>query len=80
MALLEALARLRPVIIFDEIKYVIGEKKGIFICKRNKESFFLKVESILKNYKQIQEEMKKNNLPTNRDFINDLHNSIQKTK
>ena len=31
MVLLEALARRRPVIIFDEIKHVIGDKKGIFV-------------------------------------------------
>ena len=31
MVLLEALARRRPVIIFDEIKHVIGDKKGVFV-------------------------------------------------
>ena len=31
--LLEALARRRPVIIFEEIKHVIGDKKGIFVQK-----------------------------------------------
>ena len=35
MVLLEALARRKPVIIFDEIKHVVGDKKGIFISKRN---------------------------------------------
>ena len=35
MALLEALARRRPVIVFDEINHVVGNKKGIFIAKRN---------------------------------------------
>ena len=29
MVLLEALARRRPVIVFDEIKHIIGDKKGI---------------------------------------------------
>ena len=40
MVLLEALARRRPVIIFDEIKHVIGDKKGIFVTKRNFLNFF----------------------------------------
>ena len=31
MVLLEALARRRPVIVFDDIKHVIGNKKGIFV-------------------------------------------------
>ena len=39
MVLLEALARRRPVVIFDEIKHVIGDKKGIFVTKRNFLSF-----------------------------------------
>ena len=43
MVLLEALARRRPVIIFDEIEHVIGDKKGIFVAKRNFK--FLKYET-----------------------------------
>ena len=35
MVLLEALARRRPVVVFDEIEHVIGEQKGIFVAKRN---------------------------------------------
>ena len=34
----EALARLKPIIIFDDIKYVVNNRKGIFVCKRNEES------------------------------------------
>ena len=33
MVLLESLARRRPVIIFEEISHVIGDKKGIFVSK-----------------------------------------------
>ena len=33
----ESLARKRPVIIFEEISYVLNNKKGIFIAKRNLE-------------------------------------------
>ena len=40
MALLEALARLRPVIIFKEIDHVLGNKKGIFVVSRNTKSLF----------------------------------------
>ena len=40
MVLLEALARRRPVIIFEEIEHVIGDKKGIFVAKRNFLNFF----------------------------------------
>ena len=69
MVLLEALARRRPVVIFDEIKHVIGDKKGIFISKRNFLSFLGTLNTIKKNYKKIQKDMKKNKLPTNKEFI-----------
>ena len=69
MVLLESLARRRPVVIFDEIKHVKGDKKGIFISKRNFLSFLGTINNIKKNYKKIQKEMKKNKLPTNKEFI-----------
>jgi glycosyltransferase involved in cell wall biosynthesis len=69
MVLLEALARRRPVVVFDEIKHVIGEKKGIFVSKRNFLSFLGTLNNIKKNYKKIQKDMKKNKLPTNKEFI-----------
>ena len=59
MVLLEALARRRPVIIFDEIKHVIGDKKGIFVSRRNFISFLGTLNNIKKNYKKIQKDMKK---------------------
>ena len=59
MVLLESLARLRPVIIFEEIKHVIGNKKGIFVSNRSPEGFLEKIQYIKDNYKTIQEEMKK---------------------
>ena len=69
MVLLEALARRRPVVIFDEIKHVIGDKKGIFASRRNFLSFLGTLNNIKKNYKKIQKDMKKNKLPTNKEFI-----------
>ena len=76
MVLLEALARRRPVIIFDEIKHVIGEKKGIFVAKRNFLNFFGILNQIKKNYKKIQKEIKNNKLPTNKEFIEEFVNAI----
>ena len=76
MVLLEALARRRPVVIFDEIKHVVGEKKGIFVTKRNFLSFLATLNNIKKNYKKIQKDMKKNKLPTNKDFIDTLERYI----
>ena len=56
MVLLEALARRRPVIIFDEIKHVIGDKKGIFVSKRNFINFLehlIILKKIIKEFKKI---------------------------
>ena len=76
MALLESLARKRPVIIFEEIKHVIGDKKGIFVSKRNSESLLKTIHYIKKNYKEINEQMSQNRLPTNKDFIKEFGNLI----
>ena len=76
MALLEALARKRPVIIFEEIKHVIGDKKGIFVSKRNLKSLVETIDHIKKNYKEIVEQMNQNELPTNKDFIKEFRDLI----
>ena len=80
MVLLEALSRRRPVIIFNEIKHVIGEKKGIFVSKRNFINFFGTLNNIKKNYKKIQQDMKKNKLSTNKEFIEQFVRSIDDFK
>tara|TARA_B100000886_G_scaffold312351_1_gene248242 strand:- start:2032 stop:3042 length:1011 start_codon:yes stop_codon:yes gene_type:complete len=77
MVLLESLARKRPVIIFDDIKHVVQDKKGIFICKRNKDSLYEKINYILGNYESIYEELKNNRLPTYKDFISDISKEIK---
>ena len=76
MVLLEALSRLRPVIIFPEIEHVVGNKKGIFVAERNYKSFAERVDYIIKNYTHIQSEMKKNDLPTKNKFLQDLGSFI----
>ena len=80
MVILVALARRRPVVIFDEIKHVIGKKKGIFVSKRNFINFFGTLNGIKKSYKKIQKDMKKNKLPTNKEFIDQFVKSIEDFK
>ena len=80
MVLLEALARRRPVIIFDEIKHIIGDKKGIFVAKRNFINFFGTLNHIKKNYKRIQKDMRKNKLPTNKEFLEKFEKAIDDFK
>ena len=80
MVLLEALARRRPVIIFSEIEHVIGDKKGIFVAKRNFLNFFGTLNYIKKNYKRIQKDMMRNKLPTNKEFIEEFVKAIDSYK
>jgi len=75
-ALLEALARLRPVIIFQNISHVIGNKKGIFVAERNQKDLLEKINYIKSNYEFIQNEMRNNNLPTKKGFINEFEKII----
>ena len=72
----ESLSRGRPVIIFEEIEHIIQDRKGIFVSKRNAKSFLETIDFIMKNYTQIQESMKKNKLPTKKDFILQMSNIL----
>lgn len=74
--LIESLARLRPVIIFNEIKHIKLKFKGIFICNRKSHDLEKKIKYILKNYIKIQKSMKKNILPTKKSFQKELINIL----
>ena len=65
----ESLARARPVIIFEEIKHIIQNRKGIFVSKRDVKSLLETIDFIMKNYISIQESMMQNKLPTKKEFI-----------
>jgi len=68
----ESLARARPVIIFEEIKHIIQNRKGIFVSKRDKKTLAETIDFIMKNYADIQESMNKNELPTKKKFISQM--------
>ena len=73
----ESLARKRPVIIFEDIDYIIRNKEGIFVSKRDINSFTEKVKYIMKNYKEIQKNMEKNVLPTKKSMIKQISDIIK---
>ena len=75
-ALDEALARKRPVIVFEEIAHVIKSKKGVFVSKRNITDLKQTIDFIFTNYSNINEDMKKNKLPTKQDFISQMTNIL----
>jgi len=70
--LLESLARMRPIIIFDEINFVKKKYNGVFISKRDVSNLEKTIMYIVKNYKDIYQEMKKNSLPLKEDFTKEM--------
>tara|TARA_B100000427_G_C15430536_1_gene560614 strand:+ start:50 stop:1072 length:1023 start_codon:yes stop_codon:yes gene_type:complete len=76
MTLIEALARLRPVIIFKEIDHVVGKKEGVFVSDRNEKSLFQTIKYIENNYENIQRKMKLNQLPTKDSFLKKIKELI----
>ena len=72
----ESLSRNRPVIIFEDINYVIKERKGIFIAKRNIDSFTETVKHVINNYQDIQEDIKKNKFTTKRDMVKQISDIV----
>ena len=78
MVILEALSRLRPVIVFKEIEHVVENRKGIFVSNRDQKSLLEKINFIINNYHSIQENMKFNRLPDNESFIQQLKAIISK--
>ena len=68
----ESLARKRPVIIFEDIEHIIKGRKGIFVAKRNIESFTSITKYIIQNYKKIQKEIGTNKLPLEKDMFKQI--------
>ena len=73
----ESLARLKPVIIFEDIKYVINGRSGIFVCKRNEKNLRKTIKYIFKNYGNIQKKIKNNYFFTKDNFKNELLKSLK---
>ena len=65
----ESLARLRPVIVFEEINHIIQDKQGLFVSKRNAAALSETIKFIMNNYSNVRKNMEKNKLPTKQEFI-----------
>ena len=63
-------------IIFEEISYVINNKKGIFVSKRDENSLKDTINKILKNYQVIQDEISNNSLPTRKSMLKQISDII----
>jgi len=72
----ESLARKRPVIVFEDIAYIIKERKGIFISKRTVDSFCETTKHVMQNYNKIQKSIEKNKFPLKEDMLKQISNII----
>ena len=72
----EALSRMRPVIVFDDIKYVINKRYGVFSVKRNSEELIKVINFIKENNQLISHRLKKNKLPKKEVFLKNLYKII----
>ena len=68
----ESLSRKRPVIIFEDIAYIIRGKNGIFVSKRDVNSLSETTKYIIQNYNEIQKDMEKNKLTTKNDMLKQI--------
>ena len=72
----EALARMRPVIVFDDIKHVINNRYGVFSVERDAKKLIKLIKFIKKNNHSLYSKLKKNNLPQKQKFLEDLNKII----
>tara|TARA_B100000989_G_scaffold294175_2_gene272801 strand:+ start:26263 stop:27303 length:1041 start_codon:yes stop_codon:yes gene_type:complete len=72
--ILESLSRLKPIVIFDEIKYLKKTFQfGLFNCQRNKTDFEKKIKIIVKNYKKIQMNILKKAIYSQKNFYDQMN-------
>lgn len=68
----EALSRLRPVIVFKDIEHVINSRLGVYCAERNSFNLRETIYYITNNYDKIVSEIKKNEIPTKKFFLDSL--------
>ena len=73
----ESLSRRRPVIIFDDIEYIVRGKVGVFVSKRNIDSFSSTTKYVMDHYLEIQKNIEKNVLPTKKNMTKQISDIIE---
>ena len=76
--ILESFSRLKPVIIFNEIKFLKKNfSYGLFNCDRNIKSFEKTIIKIIENYRYIQSNILKIKIHTQKNFQTRMYNVIK---
>ena len=72
----ESLSRKRPMIIFEDIDYIVKDRKGIFISKRDVDSLSESINYIMQNYQKIQKNIEQNKFYTKEDMLKQISNIV----
>ena len=72
----ECLSRKRPIIVFEDIAYIVKDRKGVFVSKRDIDSFVKNIKYIMSNYQEIQKNIEKNKFVTKRDMLKQISDTI----
>ena len=73
----ESLVRRRPVLIFEDIAQIIRGRKGIFVSKRDSNSFVETTKFIMTNYTKIQKDIEQNTFPLEKNMFKEISNVIK---
>ena len=72
----ECLSRKRPIIIFEDIAYIVKDRKGVFVSKRDIDSFVKNIKYIMHNYQEIQKNIEKNKFITKGDMLKQISDIV----
>ena len=72
----ESLSRKRPILIFEDIAYIVKDRHGAFVSKRDTDSFTKNIKYIMDNYQEIQKNIMKNKFSTKKDMLKQISNII----
>jgi glycosyltransferase involved in cell wall biosynthesis len=73
----ESLSRMRPVIIFNDIKHVIQDRYGVFSINRSHEELIKIIKYLKNNNLFVFNQLRKNKLPQRKDFLKSLYKVIR---
>ena len=65
-------------LIFEDIAHIIKGRKGIFVSKRNIDSFTETTKFIMKNYNEIQKDIEKNIFPLEMNMFKQISDIVKK--
>ena len=63
-------------IIFEDIDYIVKDRKGIFISKRDVDSLSESINYIMQNYQKIQKNIEQNKFSTKEDMLKQISNIV----